>query len=94
MISSWAPWFTPIILATQEIEISWIVVRTQPWQAVHKNLCQKNQNKPITEGLVEWLKCRLSSNLSTEGKKKKLPKTCESKDEETVVCHKNILLQG
>jgi hypothetical protein len=34
-------WLTPVILATQETEIRWIMIRSQPWQRVSKTLSQK-----------------------------------------------------
>jgi hypothetical protein len=47
-------WLTPIILVTQEAEISRIMVLSQPKQIVHETLSGK---KIITKkGLVEWLK--------------------------------------
>jgi hypothetical protein len=54
----------PIILATQEVEIRRIVVRSQPGQIVCKTLSRKTLLQK-TE-LVEWLKVRaLSSSTST-----------------------------
>jgi hypothetical protein len=59
----------PIILATQEAEISRITVRSQPRQIVHKILSQKH---PSQKGMVVWLKVKaLSSSPSTEKKNKK-----------------------
>jgi hypothetical protein len=61
-------WLTPVILATQEAEISKIAVRSQPLQIVFKTLSRKY---PSQKGLVEWLKVKaLSSSPSTAKKKK------------------------
>jgi hypothetical protein len=46
-------WLTPVILATQEVKIRRIVVRSQPKQIVCKTLSQKLITK---KGLVECLK--------------------------------------
>jgi hypothetical protein len=58
----WAPWLTPVIPLTQEAEIRRIVVRGQPEQIVCKILSQKNQQKI---GLVEWLKVKALSSISS-----------------------------
>jgi hypothetical protein len=60
-------WLTPVILATQEAEISRIAVRGQPRANSSQDPTWK---KPITKiRLVEWLKVKvLSSNLSTTKK--------------------------
>jgi hypothetical protein len=47
-------WLTPVILASQEAEIRWIMVRSQPRQTVYETLSQKNSTQK--KGLVEWLK--------------------------------------
>jgi hypothetical protein len=65
------PWYTPVILATQEAEISWISVQSQPWanslrDPIWKILITKKR------GLAEWLKVKaLSSSPGTAKKKKK-----------------------
>jgi hypothetical protein len=45
-------WLTPIILATQEAEISRIKVQSQPGQIVCETLSRK---KPNTKKGLEWL---------------------------------------
>jgi hypothetical protein len=63
-------WLTPVILTTQEAEIRRITIWSQPRQTVPETLSQKTLSQKI--GLVVWLKVKaLSSNLSTEGGKKK-----------------------
>jgi hypothetical protein len=42
-----------VILATQKAEIKRIMVRSQPWQMVHKTLPQKYPTKKRTGGLVQ-----------------------------------------
>jgi hypothetical protein len=46
-------WLTLVILATQEVEVRRIKVRSQPGQIVHKTLSQNPSQKV---GLVKWLK--------------------------------------
>jgi hypothetical protein len=46
-------WLTPVILATQEAEITRIVVRSQPGQIVHETLSRKYLSQKC---LPEWLK--------------------------------------
>jgi hypothetical protein len=61
-------WLTPIILATQEVEIRRIAVQSQPGQRVRETLFQKPISQKI--GLVEWLKVNaLSSSPRTTNKK-------------------------
>jgi hypothetical protein len=62
-------WLMPIILATQEAEISRIAVQSQSRKIVCETLSQKTFTKIE---LVEWLKVKaLSSNPTTPRKKKK-----------------------
>jgi hypothetical protein len=49
-------WFTPVILATQEIEIRRIVVQSHPRQIICKNLSRRNPSQK-----KDWccgLRCR------------------------------------
>jgi hypothetical protein len=55
-----------VILATQEVEIRRIEVRSQPGQIVCKNLSQKTLHKNRAGGVAQWLKVKaLSSSPST-----------------------------
>jgi hypothetical protein len=47
------PWLTPVILATQEAEISRIAVRSQPGQIVCKTLSQKNPSEKMAGGVAQ-----------------------------------------
>jgi hypothetical protein len=44
-------WLTPVILATQEVEIRRIVVRSQPGQIVHKTPSRKNPSQKRAGGV-------------------------------------------
>jgi hypothetical protein len=41
----------PVILATQELEIRWIMVQSQPRQIVHKTLSPENPSQKKTGGV-------------------------------------------
>jgi hypothetical protein len=64
---SWVPVVTPVILATQEVEIRRIAVQSQPSQIVQKTLSQKI---PSQKGW--WSGSACSSSPSTTKKKKKI----------------------
>jgi hypothetical protein len=64
-------WLTPVILATQELEIRRTAVQSQLRQIVHETLSRKTLHK---KGLVEWLKVWALSSSPSIGKKKKNPK--------------------
>jgi hypothetical protein len=51
---AWHQWLTPVIVATQESEISSIAVQSQSRQIVQETLSQKKKNHK--KGLVLWLK--------------------------------------
>jgi hypothetical protein len=69
-ISARHQWLTSIILATQEAEIRWIKVQSQPRQIVQETLSPKTLSQKT--GLVEWLKVKaLSSSPSTHPPPKK-----------------------
>jgi hypothetical protein len=69
---SW--WLTPVILATQDVEIRGIRVQSQPRQIDHEILSQKYPRK--NSGVAQVIEClpskceALSSNPSTKKKKK------------------------
>jgi hypothetical protein len=68
-------WLTPIILATQEVEIRRITVQSPPRQIVCETLSQKTLHKI---GLVEWLKVKTLSSSPSTTKKKKIKKIVKS----------------
>jgi hypothetical protein len=43
----------PVILATQEVEIRRIMVRSQPREIVHKTLSPKTLHKNRTDGVAQ-----------------------------------------
>jgi hypothetical protein len=60
-------WLTPVIIVTQETEISRVSVQSQLGKIVHETLFQKILSQKI--GLVECLKVKaLSSSPKTENK--------------------------
>jgi hypothetical protein len=71
-------WPTPVILATQEAEIRWIVVRSQPKQIVHETLSRKYPTQKRAGRVTQVVEClpskceALSSHPTTT-----LPKSCE-----------------
>jgi hypothetical protein len=47
-------WFTPVILATQEVEIRRIEVESQPGQIVCETLSRKYPTPKRTGGILKW----------------------------------------
>jgi hypothetical protein len=62
-------WLKPVILATQEVEIRRITVRSQPRQIVLQDPISKKSFTKIE--LVKWLKVKALSSSPSPAKKKK-----------------------
>jgi hypothetical protein len=70
-------WFTPVILATQEAEINWIVVQSQLWQIVGETLSQKTLHKNRAGGVAQVEGPEFKPQYHKKrGKKKNYEKEC------------------
>jgi hypothetical protein len=57
-------WLTPIIFATQEVEIRKISVQSQPEEIVHKTLSQKYPMQNRVGGVAKVIECLPSKHAA------------------------------
>jgi hypothetical protein len=78
----------PVILATQEAEISRIVVQSQPGQIVHETLAQKNPSQKRAGGAAPGGATEFKAQYCQKKKKTKNQKT---KQKKSIKAHRMLL---